>query len=119
MRSSRNKETTVLVSGTQFSLDASYGYSDLKILGKGSYGVVVSAACQKLGKKVAIKKITPMAKHIYDAKHVLREIRLMRHMGQHINIISLEDLYVREVSQLPCYPLLCLLPALCNPAHLP
>ncbi|CAM9829499.1 unnamed protein product, partial [Sphacelaria rigidula] len=33
-------------------------------------------SCQ--GKRVAIKKIRPMAQHIIDAKHVLREIRLMR-----------------------------------------
>ena len=37
-----------------------------------------------------------MAKHTMDAKHVLREIRLMRHMGRHDNIISLEDLIIRE-----------------------
>jgi serine/threonine protein kinase len=49
-----------------------------------------------LGKKVAIKKITPMARHVNDAKHVLREIRLMRHMGLHENIITLEQLVVRE-----------------------
>lgn len=30
------------------------------------------------GKRVAIKKIHPMAQHMVDAKHVLREIRLMR-----------------------------------------
>lgn len=29
-------------------------------------------------KRVAIKKIHPMAQHVVDAKHVLREIRLMR-----------------------------------------
>jgi serine/threonine protein kinase len=37
-----------------------------------------------------------MAKHALDAKHVLREIRLMRHMGMHENVITLEDLIVRE-----------------------
>lgn len=31
-----------------------------------------------------------------DAKHVLREIMLMRHMGKHENIITLEDLILRE-----------------------
>lgn len=85
-----------MVSGTLFTLDASYGYCDFKMVGKGSYGVVASATCGKLKKKVAIKKITPVAKHVYDAKHVLREIRLMRYMGQHVNIITLEDLYLRD-----------------------
>ena len=39
-----------------------------------------------------------MAKHATDAKHVLREIRLMRHMGKHENIITLEDIIVRETA---------------------
>jgi serine/threonine protein kinase len=29
-----------------------------------------------------------------DGKHVLREIRLMRWLGKHMNIISLKDLHV-------------------------
>ncbi|CAM9882362.1 unnamed protein product, partial [Scytosiphon promiscuus] len=37
-----------------------------------------------------------MAQHVDDAKHVLREIRLMRFLGSHPNIVSLEDLFVSE-----------------------
>jgi serine/threonine protein kinase len=55
-----------------------------------------SAFSSKEGKKVAIKKITPVAKHVCDAKHALREIILMRHMGKHENIITLHDLIFRE-----------------------
>ncbi len=82
------------IAQTTFTLDNHF--TDLKLLGKGSYGVVVSAISEKSQKKVAIKKITPVAKHIMDAKHVLREIRLMRHMGKHENIISMDDLFYRE-----------------------
>ena len=32
-----------------------------------------------------------------DAKHVLREVRVMRHLGQHENIVTLEDLFSNEV----------------------
>ncbi|CAM9738386.1 unnamed protein product, partial [Laminaria digitata] len=32
-----------------------------------------------------------------DAKHVLREVRVMRHLGQHENIVTLEDLFCNEV----------------------
>lgn len=81
---------------TTFTLDA--GFSDLKVLGKGSYGIVVSAYFEQLGKKVAVKKVTPVAKQSTDAKHVLREVRLLRHMGKHENIISLYDLRYREQS---------------------
>ncbi len=76
--------------------------------------MVVKAKDAARGMHVAIKKITPMAKTIVDAKHVLREVRIMRHMGsaiiklyylrvfimtiagRHENIITLEDLIVRE-----------------------
>lgn len=77
-----------------FTIDRSF--TELKLIGKGSYGVVCSALDTTNHKKVAIKKITPITRDIQDAKHVLREIRLMRHMGKHENIISLYDLYVRE-----------------------
>ena len=82
------------ISQTTFTLDNQY--SDLKILGKGSYGVVVSAFSERLQQKIAIKKVTPVAKHVVDAKHVLRETRLLRYMGQHENIITLEDINYRE-----------------------
>ena len=35
---------------------------------------------------MAIKKITPMAATVTDAKHVLRELRLLRYMGRHQNV---------------------------------
>jgi serine/threonine protein kinase len=74
-------------------------YQDLKAIGKGSYGVVCSASRSnaRTGEKdrVAIKKVTPMCQHIEDSRHVLRELRLMRYMGRHQNVISLEDIYIR------------------------
>jgi len=89
-------ERTHHVASTTFTLPQRF--SDLKAIGKGSYGVVVAALDEGQGKRVAIKKITPMAKHTTDAKHILREIRIMRHMGTHENIISLEDLIVRDAA---------------------
>ncbi len=101
-------ERTNYVQGNQFTLDRRY--DDFKVVGKGSYGVVCSALDEVTGKRVAIKKITPVViltllptylyylltrfvfqvcKHTIDAKHVLREIRLMRHMGKHENIVTL------------------------------
>jgi serine/threonine protein kinase len=89
-------EKSYNIGNTSFTLQRKY--ADLKIIGKGSYGVVCSALDTKTGTRIAIKKITPMAKHSTDAKHVLREIRLMKHMGKHENIISLEDIYVRAAA---------------------
>ncbi len=82
------------ISSTTFTIASKY--TDLKAIGKGSYGVVVSALDQVTNMRVAIKKITPMAKHTVDAKHILREVRIMRYMGRHENIVTLKDLHVRE-----------------------
>mmetsp|Transcript_24864 Transcript_24864/g.51637 ORF Transcript_24864/g.51637 Transcript_24864/m.51637 type:complete len:471 (+) Transcript_24864:26-1438(+) len=80
--------------GTSFKLDRRYG--ELKAIGKGSYGVVASAVDSVTQQKVAVKKISPMAAHSQDAKHVLREVRLMRYLGIHDNIITLKGLSMRE-----------------------
>lgn len=93
---SKGNEKIHYLGSTTFTIDKKY--SDLKVIGKGSYGVVCSALDSTSGKRIAIKKITPMAKHIMDAKHVLREVRLMRHMGKHENVITLEDLIIREAA---------------------
>ena len=37
-----------------------------------------------------------MAAHSQDAKHVLREVRLMRYLGVHDNIITLRGLSMRD-----------------------
>ncbi len=84
------------VYGTTFAIDNRYTF--VKALGKGAYGVVCSVKDAKTGRKLAVKKICPMAKSVYDAKHTLREIRLLRHCGQHPNIITLLDLMINEKS---------------------
>jgi phosphatidylethanolamine-binding protein (PEBP) family uncharacterized protein len=84
-------ERTHHIDGSVFTLDRRY--SDLKLIGKGSYGVVCKAKDSMRGHasssasssstyNVAIKKIHPMAKTAADAKHVLREIRIMRCLGE-------------------------------------
>lgn len=82
------------IASTTFTLNKKY--SDLKPIGKGSYGVVCKATNNETKRQVAIKKITPMSKTIEDAKHVLREVRLMRHLGNHENIVTLVNLIVRD-----------------------
>lgn len=67
-------------------------YSDLKDLGSGAQGVVVSAMDSMLGYRVAIKKLSkPFANDTY-AKRAFREIRLMK-MVHHKNIIGLLNLF--------------------------
>ncbi|TYZ60503.1 hypothetical protein PybrP1_007955, partial [[Pythium] brassicae (nom. inval.)] len=78
------------INGCAFHVDAKY--KPLDAIGQGSYGVVCSVRNTATDEKLAIKKITPMAGDEWDATHTLREIRLMRCLGAHENIISLKDL---------------------------
>ncbi|RHY51945.1 hypothetical protein DYB38_005545, partial [Aphanomyces astaci] len=78
------------INGCTFHVDPKY--EPLDAIGQGSYGVVCSVLNTVTKEKVAIKKITPMAGDEWDATHTLREIRLMRCLGEHDNIISLKDL---------------------------
>ncbi|RLN74223.1 hypothetical protein BBJ28_00000590 [Nothophytophthora sp. Chile5] len=78
------------INGCTFHVDPKY--QPLDAIGQGSYGVVCSVHNSETDEKLAIKKITPMAGDEWDATHTLREIRLMRCLGAHENIISLKDL---------------------------
>lgn len=77
------------VFGKQFILDARY--FPLKGIGRGAYGVVISANDLDTGNKVAIKRIPRLFSDLIDAKRILREIKLLGHF-QHENIIGLRDL---------------------------
>ncbi|CAM9448174.1 unnamed protein product, partial [Phaeothamnion confervicola] len=81
---------TFYIDGQEFRLAPTF--KPLGLLGKGSFGVVVAALDEKTGEKVAIKKIKPVARDAWDAKHILREVRIMRLLADHPNIITLLDL---------------------------
>ncbi|GMF27601.1 unnamed protein product [Phytophthora fragariaefolia] len=93
-------------------------YVNLRPVGGGSYGIVCSAEDTVLsssnssnetrtaslsivmsvlafpqlrGRKVAIKKITDVFDDLTDAKRILREMKLLRHLGVHENIINILD----------------------------
>ncbi|CAI5727158.1 unnamed protein product [Peronospora destructor] len=78
------------INGCRFNVDSKY--QPIRAIGQGSYGVVCSVRNTQTNEKLAIKKITPMADDEWDATHTLREIRLLRWLGVHENIISLKDL---------------------------
>ena len=85
-------EDSHIVSGTVFRVD--WVYKDLKYLGKGGYGIVCSAVNSAVNENVAIKRVST-----HHAKLALREIRMMRYLGTHENIITLKDLYLREADE--------------------
>ncbi len=81
-----------LVQGHTFTVSNRYNLSETgKILGKGSFGLVSSCVDTKTGAKIAVKRIRPYANDDWDARHTLREVRLMRLLDPHPNIISLYD----------------------------
>ena len=63
---------------------------------RGSYGVVTTAIDKLQHDKIAIKRIRPFANDEWDARHTLREVRLMKALGPHPNVITLYDLSVNE-----------------------
>lgn len=84
----------VLVNGHTFSISSRF--EPRKLLGKGSFGVVCTAIDKEKGESIAVKRIRPFANDDWDARHTLREIRLLKLLGDHPNIISLYDLSLFE-----------------------
>mmetsp|Transcript_9942 Transcript_9942/g.14877 ORF Transcript_9942/g.14877 Transcript_9942/m.14877 type:complete len:573 (+) Transcript_9942:142-1860(+) len=80
----------VSVGYNKFLIDKRYG--NLRPIGDGSYGFVASAIDSVTGRKVAIKKVTDTFADVVDAKRILRELKLLRHMKRHENIICLYDI---------------------------
>ena len=76
-----------------FHIDKRYQY--VKTIGTGAYGVVISAYDSETRRKVAIKKIPCAFEDLVDAKRIIREIKLLKHM-EHENIIGLKNILVPE-----------------------
>ncbi len=66
-------------------------YQIQEVVGKGSYGVVVSAIDTHTGEKVAIKKINDVFEHVSDATRILREVKLLR-LLRHPDIVEIKHL---------------------------
>ncbi|GAU16282.1 hypothetical protein TSUD_299140 [Trifolium subterraneum] len=66
-------------------------YQVQEVVGKGSYGVVVSAVDTITGEKVAIKKINDVFEHVSDATRILREIKLLR-LLRHPDIVEIKHI---------------------------
>lgn len=61
-------------------------------IGKGSYGEVVLAVHLPTGKEVAIKKVIDIFFDAHDAKRLLREVKLLRALAGHRNVVRLYDI---------------------------
>ncbi|KAK1867252.1 hypothetical protein I4F81_009759 [Pyropia yezoensis] len=65
-------------------------YADLRLLARGSYGVVARATDRATKQPVAIKKVHAAFDTVADARHLLREVRLLRHL-RHPHVLPLLD----------------------------
>ncbi|CAN6598871.1 mitogen-activated protein kinase Slt2p/MPK1 [Trichomonascus vanleenenianus] len=79
-----------LYQSTGFAIDKKY--SAIKVLGKGTYGIVCSAVEAGNQRPIAIKKVMKIFSNEILVKRAFRELRLMRHFRGHKNIVSLLDL---------------------------
>lgn len=69
-------------------------YTNLKVIGEGSYGVVAKGIDSVTGQKIAVKKVRHAFADVVDAKRILRELKLLRHLNSHENIIHILDVMV-------------------------
>ncbi|KAF8820555.1 CMGC kinase, MAPK family (ERK) MAPK-1 [Cardiosporidium cionae] len=61
-------------------------------VGSGAYGIVASFFDEESKQEVAVKKVGDAFKDLVDAKRILREIRILRHL-KHSNIIRILDIF--------------------------
>lgn len=78
-----------MASNARFDIPLKFKYQ--KTIGSGAYGVVISAKDEELKKDVAIKNIQKAFDDLTDAKRIVREIKLMKHL-KHKNILGVTDI---------------------------
>jgi len=76
------------ISKALFEVDMKY--VPIKVIGRGTYGVVCSSINKDTDEKVAIKKISNIFDNCIDSVRTLREMMLLRNI-RHENVIALKD----------------------------
>ncbi|CAF2027213.1 unnamed protein product [Rotaria magnacalcarata] len=78
-------------------------YEPIKNIGNGAYGVVCLANHRKTGASVAIKKIADVFDHFLIGMRTYREIKILRHLVNHENIITIRDVFLDSNNQKHVY----------------
>jgi mitogen-activated protein kinase 1/3 len=85
---SPNKKHSFTISKIKFTIEEKYEF--IKQIGLGSFSAVCSCYDRKDNRNVAIKKVTNAFDDLEDARHILREIKLLSFFD-HDNIVTLLD----------------------------
>jgi len=70
-----------------FTVEGRYTFPQNKILGVGSYGVVAASYDDIKKENIAIKRVRPYAEDEIYAKLTLRELRCLKLLGTHPNVL--------------------------------
>ena len=77
-------------------------YTVQHVVGKGAFGYVIAADCNITGNKVAIKKVKSALSDRAAALRLLREVRFLRQLRGHPNVINMVDVLLSEAqNQVP------------------
>jgi len=66
-------------------------YRLVQVIGEGAYGVVCSGENTQTGEMVAVKRVLRVFDEIAEATRVLREIKFLRLLSGHENIVSIRE----------------------------
>ena len=87
-KTDKNKMHSFTISKIKFTIEEKYEF--IKQIGLGSFSAVCSCYDRKDNRNVAIKKVTNAFDDLEDARHILREIKLLSFFD-HDNIVTLLD----------------------------
>lgn len=75
-----------VVQGNTFTVDLRYDFHDSKILGRSASGVVCSVFDKVEQKPVALRRYRPYADDDWDARVLLRELRILKLFNHHPHV---------------------------------